>query len=348
MKILNLQESIKININQIDFTLQKEMEAVNEIYPVKISEYYAKLASKNKAVFLQAFPSNEELCSNDFSEIDPLSEIKHEIIPGLVHKYSNKAIILTTNKCFMNCRHCTRKRIMHSKHQSQEPNFKLIFDYIKKHQELNDILLTGGDVLTLPDETILYLISELSKIKHINTIRIGTRAPVTFPERINYKLFKSISKYKNVWLNTQFNHPCEVTKESISACNIIQSCGIPICNQTVILKGVNDKYKILRDLCLKLVHNRIMPYYLYQCDNVIGVSHFAVSPQFGAEVIKRMRTELPGMAIPRYIIDAQNDGGKIIAEYSNVIDFQNNKAELIDCTGRHCVLFYGINSPKND
>lgn len=346
MKVLNLNQAIDINKLQVSPETKEEMETVDKLYPTKISEYYTNLALKNNAVFLQAFPSKLELTEGKYCEKDPLSEEAHQIIPGFVHKYANKAIILTTHNCFMNCRHCTRKRIMHSIYRPVVPDYKRIFGYLQEHTEINDILLTGGDVLTLTNEALIDLIGHLNKIKHINTIRLGTRAPVTCPDRIEPELFQEIGKFQNVWVNTQFNHPCELTRESLSACRIIQKNGIPICNQTVILRGINDNYEILKELCLKLVHNRIIPYYLYQCDNVIGVSHFITNPRFGAEVVHRLRQELPGMAVPRYIIDTQNDNGKIIAEFSNVIAFEEDKVQLSAPNGNRCIMQYEVNSPK--
>ena len=346
MKILSLNQVIDFYKDNISATQINELKNVDKVYPVKISDYYAKLSLKNKAAFMQAFPSKEELIINPYSEIDPLCENSHEVIPGFIHKYKNKAIILTTNQCFMNCRHCTRKRLMREKNHLRSPDYSAIIKYLKNHPEINDILLTGGDVLTLEDDFIISLLEKIENVGSINSIRIGTRAPVTYPERITDYLFQKIGNFKNVWINTQFNHPCELTLESINACLLIQKHGIPICNQTVILKGINDNYEILHNLFLGLVHNRIIPYYLYQCDNVIGVSHFITSPEFGAETIRKLRLELPGMAVPRYIIDTQNNNGKIIAEYGNVISLSEKHVELINNEGQKFMMRYSINSPK--
>lgn len=346
MKILNLQEALELTDGKISDITFAEMKKVDAVYPVKISEYYARLAFKNKAAFKQSFPALAELDKGNYSEIDPLSEESHQVVQGLIHKYKNKAIILTTNNCFMNCRHCTRKRLMHAGKDMDPPDYPAIFAYLKQHKEINDILLTGGDVLTLNDNMLLDILQRLQNIPHINSIRLGTRAPVTFPQRISNDLFARIGKMENVWVNTQFNHPCELTAQSIAACKIILNNGIPICNQTVVLKGINDCYPILRELFLGLVHNRIIPYYLYQCDNVEGVTHFITSPKIGAEVVKKLRLDLPGIAVPRYIIDSQF--GKIVAEYGNIVSLTDNYAKMYNEYGKSFKMDYEINSPKNE
>lgn len=348
MKTLKLDDIIELYPRLLSHSQLKEIMMVDEVYPIKISDYYLKLAMISDAVFKQAFPVKEELIDSKFCESDPLNEDHHQVIPGLIHKYNNKAIILTSNCCFMNCRHCTRKRMMHSKHSFTTPIYPKIYQYIAQHPEINDILLTGGDTLTLSDEMLLDIIDNLQKINHINTIRIGTRAPVTFPKRITETLCTRLGSYNNLWLNTQFNHPDEITEETRAACTLIQKNGIPICNQTVLLRGVNDDYNVLLELFLKLVNIRVIPYYLYQCDNVSGVSHFITSPRLGADIIKRLRQELPGMAVPRYIIDTQNDMGKVISEYSNISRFSDNKVELINSNGEKRTIQYDINFPKNE
>lgn len=345
MKILNLEETLELADGIISDVTIAEMKKVDAVYPVKISEYYARLAIKNESAFKQSFPTLSELDSIKYSEPDPLSEQSHQVVRGLIHKYRNKAIILTTNKCFMNCRHCTRKRLMHAGKDMAHPDYPAIFAYLENHIEINDVLLTGGDVLTLNDNLLLDILQQLKQISHINTIRLGTRAPVTFPQRIHNNLFSKIGEMGNVWVNTQFNHPCEITDQSITACKIIQKNGIPVCNQTVVLKGINDSYGVLKELFLGLVHYRIIPYYLYQCDNVEGVSHFIANPKIGAEAVKKLRLELPGIAVPRYIIDSQF--GKIVAEYGNLISLSDNCAEMINEYGNSFLMKYETNFPKN-
>lgn len=346
MKVLNLDDALKLANGKISSAEILKMKSVDKIYPVKTSEYYARLAFENPAAFKQAFPLPAELECDKFTKADPLLEENYEVVHGLIHKYKNKAIILTTNNCFMNCRHCTRKRLMHSTEDFKHPNYKAIFAYLEAHTEINDILLTGGDVLSLNDDFLLNLLCKLNRMPHMNTIRLGTRAPVTCPERINAELFGEIGKMKNIWVNTQFNHPCELTPQSIAACKIIQNNGIPICNQTVILKGVNDNYNTLRELFSKLVSHRIIPYYLYQCDSVEGVSHFIANPKIGAETVKKLRLELPGMAIPRFIVDTGY--GKIVSEYCNLIEVSDSYIILTVPNGTEITIRYDFNSPKNE
>lgn len=345
MKIMTGNDILNFYSVGFDKTYLNEFIEVDKIFPVKISEYYFKLALAHQQIFKQAMPSIAELESNDNSHFDPLSEELYQPVKGLIHKYVGKVIILTTNNCFMNCRHCTRKRLMKSSINFNEPNYDEVVNYLKSHEEINDVLLTGGDVLFLNDDKLLSIIDRISSIKHINSIRLGTRALVTQPSRITNGLAQKLSEYKNIWINTQYNHPFELTEESLHACEKLQNKGIPICNQTVILKNVNDDYATLKELFKKLVHNRIIPYYLYLCDNVSSVTHFATAPLFGAEVVYKLRQELPGMAIPRYIIDTQSKCGKIIGELHSICKYGEDYVVIHDFeTNNH--INHKINFPK--
>jgi len=281
---------------------EQVMTKVCHKYKFASSVYFLNLAKTSEPIRKQVLPDEKELevyaaCSDDY-----LHEEQHTKLPGLIHKYSYCALIAATENCFMLCRHCTRKRFQKD-HTSIEIDIDKICEYIKAHTEIIDVLITGGDPLTLSDEAIFELIDKLKLIAHVKTIRIGTRAPVTYPQRITDNFVKELAKYKNVWLNTQFNHVDEVTEDSVEACAKLVDAGIPVSSQTVILKGINDSTEALRDLFLALIAARIRPYYLYQCDYGNGISHFVTDINESILIYRKLRGQIPGYAIPQLILD---------------------------------------------
>lgn len=331
MKILNLKQILALpEMKNISENQRHEMKCVDGVYKVKVSDYYLSLALKSDAVFRQAFPSKEELNCPAFVRIDEDEQIESQPVRGLVRKYKTKVVILTTNNCFMNCRHCTRKGLINEIHKIETPDYDAIYEYLRKNTEINDVLLTGGDALSLSDAKLDEILSNLNSIKSINSIRIGTRAPVTFPARITSNLCAVLEKYENIWVNTHFNHPDEFTSESIDACKKLQKCGITICNQTVFLKCINDDYATMYKLCLLLVHNRIVPYYLYQCDPISGVTHFISSPKKAKEIVQKLRRELPGNAVPKFVVESLDGRGKTIVETGNIVCIDDKSITLSD------------------
>lgn len=232
----------------------------------------------------------------------------------------------------MYCRHCTRKRLWrNSSNNNIEPTLTEIqasLDYVRKNKEIREIIISGGDPLTLNQERLDWILEEASNISHVQVIRIGTRTPVVFPERITKSLCKILGKYNKLWVNVQFNHPVEITAESTEACRRIQNRGIPMSNQTVLLKGINDTPQIMKELCQKLQAIRIRPYYLFHCDEVVGASHFRTSVFKGVEILEKMRGHTSGMCVPIFVVDGPAGKGKIPLGPQYMISMSPTKVTL--------------------
>lgn len=317
----------------ISLKTEKEIEEVIKKYKMGISHYYAKLLNK-EGIYKQAVPSIGELEDDELLRDDPLVEEENSPVPRLVHKYPDRVIIFASDICFMYCRHCTRKNTVISGNSIiTKEEIEKIVEYLKNTPQISDVLITGGDPLTLDDDLLENIISKIREVKHISTIRIGTRAMVTAPMRITEELATMIAKYHPVWINTHFNHPSEITAESKKACDILLSKGIPLGNQSVLLKGVNDDKETMRELLLKLISIRVRPYYLYQCDYVKGVKHLMTDYRVGMDIIGRLWGQISGYAIPKFIIDVPGMGGKIIVEPNNILEKSDEKLVLRGFTG---------------
>jgi lysine 2,3-aminomutase len=233
-------------------------------------------------------------------------------VPGLVHRYPDRALFIATTTCSMYCRHCTRKRVAGTRESSiSQRRIEQVCAYLSEHPEISDVIVSGGDPLTMSDESIEMILSALRKIPSVQVIRIGTRVPVVLPMRITDSLVAMLKKYHPLWINTHFNHPDEITPESIEACTKLADAGIPLGNQSVLLRNVNDTPQIIEQLCRQLVRMRVRPYYLYQCDLVRGIEHFRTPVSRGIEIMEYLRGRLSGIAIPMFVIDAPHGGGKI-------------------------------------
>ena len=269
-----------------------------------------------------------------FGEEDPLyEEPEHQIrknVPSLLtHRYPDRVLFRVSNQCAMYCRFCTRKRKVGVpyKAMSKEQIIQGI-EYIKQHKEIRDVILSGGDPLLLEDLELAFILKELRKIKHLQIIRIGTRVPCTLPQRITKELCNLLRKYHPLYINTHFNHPDEITEESKKACEMLADAGIPLGNQTVLLKGVNDDIIIMKKLMQKLLTIRVKPYYLYQADLTKGTNHFRTKVKKGLEIIKGLRGFTSGMAVPHFIIDAPGGGGKIPLLPKYFVGCKDNKVLL--------------------
>ncbi len=284
-------------------------------FRMAITPYYAALMDRSYklcSVRLQAVPSPREL-EQDFSDLeDPLHEDTDSPVPGLTHRYPDRVLLLVTSICSMYCRHCTRRRLVGSDdtHLSAD-DFEKAAVYIEKHTEIRDVLLSGGDPFTMSDERLEMIISRISSIPHVEIIRIGTRTPVVLPMRITDKLTSMLKKYHPVYVNTHFNHYSEITEEAKQACARLADAGIPLGNQSVLLRDVNDCPRIMKKLCQELLRIRVKPYYIYQCDLSRGISHFRTSVSKGIEIIENLRGHTTGMAVPTFVVDAPGGGGKI-------------------------------------
>jgi lysine 2,3-aminomutase len=292
-----------------------DVTSVMAKYPMAITPYYASLirsADGCDPIFQMCVPQAEELIDPPFLTPDPLEECHDMPVPGMVHRYPDRALVIATTMCSTYCRHCTRKRIAGTRETSiTKRRLEQIAAYLREHPQISDVIVSGGDPLTMSTEHLEMVLSTLRSVPSVQIIRIGSRVPVVLPMRITDELCQMIRKYHPVWINTHFNHPQELTPESMEACRRLADAGVPLGNQSVLLRGINDDPRIIEQLCRSLVRNRVRPYYMYQCDLVRGVEHFRTPVTRGIEIMEYLRGRLSGLAIPTFVIDAPHGGGKI-------------------------------------
>lgn len=284
-------------------------------FRMAITPYYLSLMDVNNPncpVRKQAVPAIEEMYQSAADLLDPLDEDEDSPVPGLTHRYPDRVLFLITDMCSMYCRHCTRRRFAGQKdnHTSLD-NVDRGIEYIAQHPEVRDVLLSGGDALLVSDTRLEDIIKRLRAIPHVEIIRIGTRTPVVMPQRITDDLVNMLKKYHPIWLNTHFNHSDEITAESAEACARMANAGIPLGNQSVLMRGINDCAHIMKKLVHDLVKIRVRPYYIYQCDLSIGLEHFRTPVSKGIEIIESLRGHTSGFAVPTFVVDAPGGGGKI-------------------------------------
>jgi len=314
------------------------MRRISEKYPVRINPYYLSLIRyKGDPIWLQCFPSPEELADEEMPE-DPLDEDAMSPVPSITHRYPDRVLFLVTSQCSMYCRFCTRKRKVGD---SSKISMKFIQDgieYIRNHPEVRDVILSGGDPLMLTDYMLEKIIKALREIPHVEIIRIGTKMPCVLPQRITENLCNMLKKYHPIYVNTHFNHPWEITPESKRACEMLADAGIPVGNQTVLLRGVNDDPYVMQDLMKKLLAIRVRPYYIYQADITRGANHFRTPIKVGIEIMDKLRGHISGLAVPYYVIDAPGGGGKIPILPHYVI--AHNESEIILRNFRYEIYVY--------
>ena len=325
-EVINLTEQEKADITKI-----------LDGFRVGITPYYASLMDENDPmcpVRMQAVPTILEAHRSEADLLDPLHEDEDSPAPGLTHRYPDRVLFLITDQCSMYCRHCTRRRFA-GQNDTSVPTSQVdaCLDYIRRHPEVRDVLLSGGDALLISDEKLEYIISELRKIEHVEIVRIGSRTPVVMPQRITPELVNMLKKYHPIWLNTHFNHPSEITKESAEACARLADAGIPLGNQTVLLAGVNDCVHIMTDLVHELVKIRVRPYYIYQCDLSQGLEHFRTPVSKGIEIIEGLRGHTSGYCVPTFVVDAPGGGGKTPVMPNYVISQSPGKVILRNYEG---------------
>lgn len=308
-----------------------------ETLRMAITPYYAALINPDDPdcpIRKQAVPTSLELHIGEYDMRDPLHEETDSPIAGLTHRYPDRVLLLVTDQCSTYCRHCTRRRLAGQTDQALPlEQFKKAVDYIRSTPQIRDVLISGGDPLTLSDERLDYIISNLRAIPHVEIIRIGTRVPVVLPMRITENLVQMLRKYHPIWINTHYNHPKELTAESKSALARLADAGIPLGNQSVLLRGINDCPNIMKRLVQELVKNRVRPYYIYQCDLSNGIEHFRTSVSKGIEIIESLRGHTSGYAVPTYVIDAPGGGGKIPLSPQYLISMGANKVVLRNYEG---------------
>jgi lysine 2,3-aminomutase len=282
--------------------------------PMRITPYFLSLmlqGGEANPIRRMMIPSSEELFISPEEKEDSLNETGSSPVPGLIHRYPDRVLFLVTQFCSSYCRYCTRSHSVGKLTHASVKQWEAAIRYIAGHPEIRDILISGGDPLTLSDQKLEYLLSALRDIEHIEMIRIGTKVPVVLPQRITPQLVSMIKKYHPVWMSIHFSHPDEITPEVRYACENLANAGIPLGSQTVLLKGINDNAGLMRNLFHQLLKIRVRPYYLYQCDLVPGTRHFRTPVSKGLEIIRSLRGYTSGYAIPHYVIDAPDGGGKI-------------------------------------
>jgi lysine 2,3-aminomutase len=300
---------------------REELEAIGRLegdYKMAIPPYYFSLIDPDDPqdpIRLQAVPSPQEAESaSGYALTDPLEEDKDSPVPGLTHRYPDRVLLLTTPNCSMYCRFCTRKRatLTRGGWETIHPNDERMIDYIRSHPQIRDVIVSGGDPLTLPLAKLRYYLEQLREIPHVDVVRIGTRVPVTLPQRLfDPELIELLAAAEKVYVHTHFNHPREITPEATRACRALLKAGIPINNHTVLLRGVNDDLATMRTLIRGLLRIKVRPYYLFHCDPVVGAGHFRTSIWKGLEIIEGLRGHVSGIGIPTYVVDSPHGGGKI-------------------------------------
>ncbi|GIX18171.1 MAG: hypothetical protein KatS3mg119_2357 [Rhodothalassiaceae bacterium] len=297
-----------------------EREAVRRagsLLPVGITPYYAALMDPfdpSEPLRRTHIPTLGEYLRNPGEADDPLGEDHDTVAPGLVHRYPDRVLFLVTGTCSTYCRYCTRSRMVGKpggEYGFSHAGWEAALDYIAAHPEVRDVLLSGGDPLTLSDERLDYLLGRLRRIRHVEFIRIGTKVPMVLPMRITRELVRVLRRHRPVWMSVHATHPRELTPESEEAFARLADAGVPLGSQTVLLKGVNDEVETMRALFHGLLKARVRPYYLYQCDPISGSAHFRTPVQKGLEIIAGLRGFTTGYAVPHYVIDAPGGGGKI-------------------------------------
>jgi lysine 2,3-aminomutase len=285
--------------------------------PIAITPYYFSLLSPDnpeQALRKTHLPVDGEFITSPGEDPDPLNEDHDTAVPGLVHRYPDRVLFLTTGFCSTYCRYCTRSRMVgetNGEYSFSTSNWEKAAQYIEAHPEIRDCLLSGGDPLSIGDDKLEWLLNRLRSIPHLEFIRIGTKIPVVMPQRITKDLCNMLKKYHPLWMSIHFTHPDELTPETIAACNRLADAGIPLGSQTVLLKDINDDINVLKPMFLGLLKMRVKPYYLYQCDPVSGSAHFRTSVEKGLEIISQLRGHTTGYAIPQFVVDAPGGGGKI-------------------------------------
>jgi len=311
------QQMVRDSIHTVDELVEKfnldrgVAEELDEFFQARINPYYLSLIRQpGDPIWLQCVPDKKELEDFDAKE-DPLMEDAMSPVPNITHRYPDRALFLTTSQCGLYCRFCTRKRKVGNHDKISMRGLESAFKYLEQHTEIRDVILSGGDPLMLTDTMLEKILARIRKIPHIEIIRIGSKMPCVLPQRITPKLCDMIKKYHPVYINTHFNHPWEITPQSSKACEMLANAGIPVGNQMVLMKGVNDDAAVVKELVQKLLKIRVRPYYMYMADETKGANHFRTSIETGIKIIEALRGHTSGLAIPHFVIDAPGGGGKI-------------------------------------
>jgi lysine 2,3-aminomutase len=318
---------------------QRTIERALERFRFAVPPYYASLIDPDDRecpIRLQAVPGEGELTYSDFDIEDPLNEEGDSVAPGMTHRYPDRVLWVVMHECAMLCRHCTRKRKVGERPAPiSGGDMDAGIAYLKAHPEVRDVLMSGGDPFLLSDERIEHVLSRIrSEVPSVEIIRFGSRLPVTMPQRITPALVEMLKRYHPIFVNTHFNVPKEFTEESTAALALLADAGIPLGNQSVLLRGVNDCWALMRTLMHKLTANRVRPYYIYQCDLAEGLEHFRTSVAKGIEIMEHLRGHISGLAVPTFVVDAPGGGGKIPVHPNYVVSQHEHKVILRNFEGR--------------
>lgn len=324
----------------INLTHEEEggLEYAQRGFPLGISPYYASLMDPDDPtcpIRRQGLPLDDEALISGNDMHDPLHEDVDSPVPFITHRYPDRVLFIVTEMCPMYCRHCTRRRMVGS-NEGGIPKSAIdqAVDYIRRTPEIRDVLISGGDPLSLGEARLEYILASLREIDHVEIIRFGTRVLVTNPYRVTDEFCQMVRKYHPVWVNTHFNHPLELTEDAVAACARLADAGVPLGNQTVLLRGVNDCPHIQKALVHGLVRARVRPYYIYQCDLSEGLEHFRTPVSKGIEIIEHLRGHTSGYAVPTFVIDAPGGGGKIPVGPNYVVSQSPGKIVLRNYEGR--------------
>ncbi len=311
------QQMVRDSVHTVDQLVEKfgidrkVAEDLDEFFQARINPYYLSLIRyPGDPIWRQCVPDKAELEDFDAAE-DPLMEDAMSPVPNITHRYPDRALFLVTSQCGLYCRFCTRKRKVGDYEKISMKGLESAFNYLEQHTEIRDVILSGGDPLMLTDAMLEKILQRLRQIPHIEIIRLGSKMPCVLPHRITPKLVNMLKKYHPIYCNTHFNHPWEITPESSKACQMMADAGIPMGNQMVIMKGVNDDPEVVKELMQKLLKIRVRPYYMYMADETKGANHFRTSIETGLKILEGLRGHTSGLAIPHFVIDAPGGGGKI-------------------------------------
>jgi lysine 2,3-aminomutase len=293
---------------------RRELGAVARTYRAAATPYYFSIldaGDPSDPIRLQCVPDIREITSAGGVE-DPLEEQAHSPVPGLIQRFRDRCLVIVTNRCAVYCRHCNRKRLWHEREKLlTSKELAAVARCIEKRPALREVILSGGDPLTLSDGRLERILSRLRAIEHVEILRIGSRIPVVLPMRITERLCGMLRKYRPIWFLTQFNHPREITAEAAAACQMLLEAGIPVLNQSVLLKGINDDFQTMRGLLLGLERISVKPYYLFHCDPVQGTDHFRVDIWEGMRIMEKLWKTTSGLCLPRYVADMPGTKGKV-------------------------------------
>ena len=316
------------------------LAALEDKYRLAIPPYYFSLidlADPADPIRLQAVPSPlEDSQPSELELDDPLEEEQDSPVPGITHRYPDRALVITTPVCSMYCRFCTRKRVTMDREGWDAPSRdeQRMIDYIRNTPAIRDVILSGGDPLTLPVGKLRWFITELAAIEHVDVIRVGSRVPVTLPQRLfDSELIDLLAAAEKIWIQTHFNHPREITPEATKACRLLVNAGMPVSNHAVLLKGVNDSVETMRELVRGLLRIKVRPYYLFHCDPVTGAGHFRTSIWKGVEIIEGLRGHVSGLGVPTYVVDGLHGAGKIPVMPNYLISAADNAVVLRNYEG---------------